>query len=240
VTATAAVSVPAHRERTSIAPLWHTVFMVGIFAWAAASGWYVQRAARVDPNYAGLHAPPLAIYSYLIVFEWVTVALVWIGVRRRGVRVRDLVAGRWESGRDFATDAALGVAVWAIWIGILKFARLMFGPESAAQVLPQPSRIIEIALWIGVSISAGFCEEVVFRGYFQRQFQTLTGNEVIGVLLQALVFSLGHSYEGTMSVVTITALALLFGFLAMWRQSLRAAMLGHAWTDVAAGLFSIG
>lgn len=238
--ATAAVTLPARRERKTIAPLWHTAFMVAIFGWVAWSGWYVQRAALSNPGNPALHAPPVSMYSYLIVFEWITVGLVWFGVRRRGVRVRDLVAGRWESIGDFAADAALGVAAWAVWIGILNFARFVFGPESAAQVVPQPSHLVEIALWIGVSISAGFAEEVVFRGYFQRQFEALTGSEVVAVFLQALVFSLGHSYEGTMTIVTITALALLFGFLAMWRQNLRAAMLGHAWTDIAAGLFSIG
>jgi membrane protease YdiL (CAAX protease family) len=238
--ATAAVSVPQPRERTSIAPLWHTVFMVAIFGWVAYSGWYVQRAAALNPHNPALHAPPVSMYSSLIVFEWITVGLVWLGVRRRGVRVRDLVGGRWASINDFAADAVYGIAVWAIWIGILSFARFVFGPESATQVVPQPSGLLEVALWIGVSISAGFCEEVVFRGYFQRQFDAWTGSEVAAVLMQALVFSLGHSYEGTMSIVTITALALLFGFLTMWRKNLRAAMLGHAWTDLAAGLLSIG
>jgi hypothetical protein len=76
-----------------------------------------------------------------------------------------------------------------------------------------------------VAVSAGFCEELVFRGYFQRQFLALTGSAGAAVALQALVFGVGHSYEGAWAVAKITAYGILFGLLAAWRRSLRPGML---------------
>ena len=83
-----------------------------------------------------------------------------------------------------------------------------------------------------VALSAGFCEELVFRGYFQRQFHALTGSAAAAVGLQALVFGVGHFYEGAWAVAQITAYGLLFGLLAAWRKSLRPGMLAHAWSDI--------
>src|SRR6266850_8496454 len=46
-----------------------------------------------------------------------------------------------------------------------------------------PHRGAEIAVWIALSITAGICEETVFRGYLQRQFMALTKSVPAGILL---------------------------------------------------------
>ena len=37
----------------------------------------------------------------------------------------------------------------------------------------------------------------------------------------------------------VVAFGLLFGLVALWRKSLRAGMIGHAWGDIMSGLFGI-
>lgn len=56
-----------------------------------------------------------------------------------------------------------------------------------------PSKIF---LWLLVSLAAGFCEELVFRGYLQRQFHAATGSIAAAVALPAIVFGLVHTYQG--------------------------------------------
>ena len=94
---------------------------------------------------------------------------------------------------------------------------------------------MEISLWIALSISAGFCEELVFRGYLQRQFAALTGSNVIGLLLQAALFGVSHGYQGVAATVTIALFGVVYGSLALWRRSLRPGMIAHAWSDIWAG-----
>jgi membrane protease YdiL (CAAX protease family) len=85
-------------------------------------------------------------------------------------------------------------------------------------------------------LSAGFCEEVVFRGYLQRQFQALWGNTALAITAQAVIFGISHGYQGLRNVVVITVFGALFGILAHWRRSLAPGIAAHAWTDIVAGL----
>jgi membrane protease YdiL (CAAX protease family) len=83
-----------------------------------------------------------------------------------------------------------------------------------------------------MSMTAGFCEELVFRGYFQKQFLALTRSAAFAVLAQAVLFGICHWYQGVKQVILISALGALYGILAQWRKSLRPGMISHAWSDV--------
>jgi membrane protease YdiL (CAAX protease family) len=99
-----------------------------------------------------------------------------------------------------------------------------------------PQSRLEIFLWILTAITAGICEEIIFRGYFQKQFCAWTGNVPAGVLLSAAVFGAGHIYQGWRPAIIIAVYGLLFGILAEMRKSLRPGMITHAWHDGFAGL----
>jgi membrane protease YdiL (CAAX protease family) len=99
-----------------------------------------------------------------------------------------------------------------------------------------PQSPVEIALWIALSVTAGICEETIFRGYLQKQFIAWTGSIPTGIFLSAAVFGLGHIYQGVRSTLVITVYGLLFGILAQWRSSLRPGMIAHALNDTVGGL----
>jgi membrane protease YdiL (CAAX protease family) len=94
---------------------------------------------------------------------------------------------------------------------------------------------LAITLWLALSVSAGFCEEAVYRGYLQKQFQALSGNAIFALLAQAILFGIGHIYQDYKPVLVISILGLEYGLLAHWRRNLRSAMLSHAWSDAVAG-----
>ena len=85
-------------------------------------------------------------------------------------------------------------------------------------------------------LTAGFCEEAIFRGYLQKQFHALTGSAAIAVLAQAILFGIAHGYQGLKNVIVITVLGLLYGLLALARGILRPGMIAHVWSDVYGGL----
>jgi len=84
-------------------------------------------------------------------------------------------------------------------------------------------------------LSAGFCEEVAFRGYFQKQFETMTRSSTAGVILQGILFGISHGYQGLRAIIMIILFGFLYGILALWRKSLRPGMVLHAWSDIYAG-----
>jgi hypothetical protein len=99
-----------------------------------------------------------------------------------------------------------------------------------------PKGALGFSLWLVLSVSAGICEEFVFRGYLQRQFSALARNAAAGIVLSAIVFSVGHLYEGVVKAGVIGVFGILLGTLAYARRSLAPGMLAHAWHDIFAGL----
>ena len=104
-----------------------------------------------------------------------------------------------------------------------------------AELAPANGR--EIAAWALLCLIVGFSEEVVFRGYLQRQFIGWTrGSAAWGVIASAIVFGAAHAYQGLRGIVLLSVFGALFGALAVYRRSLRAGVFAHAGHDLLAGL----
>lgn len=178
-------------------------------------------------------------YLSVIALEWGLVATVRGAVNDRGIKLRDLIGVRWGNWKDVVRDIAICIPFLIVWESSARLMHRLLGPDQAKSIgslLPQSS--VEVALWIAVSISAGICEEIVFRGYFQKQLTAYTHSLVGGVLLQGIVFGLNHSYQGFKQVVLISVLGVLYGWFAAWRGNLRSNMIAHAWTDIWSGWLS--
>jgi membrane protease YdiL (CAAX protease family) len=175
-------------------------------------------------------------YLGLMAGEWAVVLLL---ARRFGPnRLREWIGGAWHSPGSVALDVGLGAALWLAWrLWSQALSRLPFlgAPAHVAGLLPRGP--LEIALWIPLSITAGFAEELIFRGWLQGLLATRTGSRWLGLLLQGLLFGALHLYEGAAACVRIACFGLLFGVVALWRQSLRPGMIAHAATDIVSGLF---
>jgi hypothetical protein len=111
------------------------------------------------------------------------------------------------------------------------------GAGHAASISPLvPRGVAEGVLWVLLSVSAGISEELVFRGYLQRQLTAFTGRTSLALLLQVTVFGIAHGYQGVQACLVIAIYGALFTLLALWRKSLSPGMIAHAWTDIAGGL----
>lgn len=222
-------------ERRLIAPAWHTVVLVSIlagFSFASA------RSANLTPvmsrygRYAG--------YVQVMILEWIMVVFVWYGIRRSGVRLRDLVGGKWSGIGAVIRDVGIAVGFLIVVSGGILNAMshlLKAVPNQAIRNL-LPRGHTEIALFLALAATAGFCEEVIFRGYLQRQFAAITRSATGGILVQALAFGTGHLYQGWKYMAIIAVFGILFGLLAEWRRSLRPGMIAHALQDGVVGLLA--
>ena len=181
-------------------------------------------------------------YLATLVYEWVLAAAVLWGIALRRVPLRVLV-GDWQSNRKaWLRDLALGLAFW-VWsavvlaaIGFLLTLAHLKLPASTVAALA-PADLGELLLFLVLSLSAGFCEELLFRGYFQQQCTRLARGRVwVGVAASSLLFGLAHLYEGAAGVISITIFGAMFSVLAIRRRSLRPGMIAHAWHDALSGL----
>ena len=214
----------------------HLIGFLLIGVGVAALGFLAQHAPTGEGPAAGgqlaSHGKAIPIYLTAIFMDWALLYYCWVGVHRRGGTLETLSGGRWKTWKSVAIDLGIALPFWVLWEGTAYGVYRLLGSSSAKTVdslLPQS--LLEILIWIAASITAGVCEEMAFRGYLQRQFHALSGNVVIAVLVQGLVFGLFHSYQGWKNVVIISVLGVLYGALAAWRGNLRINILTHAWTD---------
>lgn len=209
------------------APL-HTVALVALLAGYAVWGKIRAEQLRAAPN-----PNHLRLYLSMGLGEWVLFGFAWWGCS-----ARVLLGPRWRSLRQVLADfgiaavfwisAAMVLAILARLLGVTPFVR-------EAQFL-LPHGPAEQAAWVAVSVSAGICEEAIFRGYLQQQFIFWTRQVPAGILLSAALFGAGHIYQGSRSAVLIAAYGSMFGILAHWRGTVRPGMIAHAWQDSLAGL----
>lgn len=187
--------------------------------------------AAVNPNRVNL-------YAHLFLLEWIMLALVILGVRLHGSPISVVLGDRWQSTRQALRDIGIAAAFWLV-SGLLLFALVWLlrinGLDRNVQfVFPQGR--LQIIAWIVLSITAGICEEAIFRGYLQRQFIALMKNAPAGIVLSAAAFGAAHAYQGFRMVALISVYGAMFGILAHWRKSVRPGMIVHAWQDSIGGV----
>jgi uncharacterized protein len=225
----------ANPERKLIAPLWHTIVFVLFLIGYAYHG--RTTVSRVE----GMHLQSkVMLYLFMILLELLLVAYVWfLGVRPAGGSFRGLIGGKWNSLGDVLHDIGVAFLFWLVVVVVLVGLQFSIGksPETAKAVfMLAPGSLPEMIAWVILATTAGFCEEFVFRGYLQKQFQAITGSNAAAVAMQAVCFGIAHSYQGVKSMVTITVYGALFGILAIYCKSLRPGMIQHAMQDSFAGL----
>lgn len=207
-----------------VAPVWHTCCLVGVGA--AFAGFFVYADAASGAPGIGR----LPLYVAAIAFEWITFALcLW----RTDAAFKASVARGWESPRAFLVDVFMAATLTAALLGIALAAGRILGPGGWGSVRGMlPASRLEIAVWIVMALSAGICEETVFRGYLQQQLSGWTGSVTVGILGQGVIFGLGHAYQGPKKMVLIGTWGCVFGVFAWLRKGLRPNMLAHAAIDL--------
>jgi membrane protease YdiL (CAAX protease family) len=217
-------TVIASRTHLTIALLIVTaVTLLGIQQ-ASSLGAVRPEASRVIP------------YLSLIGLQLLWVRFIHFGLKPRGHSLAELTGGRWSSARDVFMDLLFGTIGFFAAAGAAEaLTRALSGADAnTAFLLPHGGP--ESLLWVLVSVTAGVCEEIVFRGYLQRQFAALTGSVTAGILLQAIAFGISHGYQGLAPMAITGSYGLVLGVLAWWRGNVRASALAHAATDIIGGL----
>jgi uncharacterized protein len=226
---TAALTQPVPRQYNRIAAPLHTVIVLAVEAALAYSA-----QLRTAQMHAVDHAGRMRMYERTIFVEWLVMALVIVGVRLHGSSLSVVFGERWRSLRQVFTD--VGIALTFLIVSVLVLSVLgghNKGPDASTAFL-FPRGCAEVSIWILVSLTAGICEEALYRGYLQRQFMAFTKSAAIGIVLSAAAFGAAHAYQGWGHVAQIGMLGLMLGVLAYWRGTVRPGMISHAAQDILA------
>jgi membrane protease YdiL (CAAX protease family) len=147
-----------------------------------------------------------------------------------------------------ATAGYLGGTAVAVAVTVPIILRLGGEPAGYRQIqklvrpmqslLPRTNR--ERGVFVGVALTAGVCEELLFRGFL---FAWLVYGPLglsfnAGVVVSAVVFGAGHAYQGRYGVVVTALFGWIMGQTAISTHSLVAPMVMHTLVDLRAIVFA--
>jgi uncharacterized protein len=216
-----------------IAPLWHTRALVALLLVAPFAGLLL---APVSSPPAG----PRGLAAYL---PSVLVSVGLAGfVSRWGLPksiLAQLLGETWRSWGKALGDVTLAaVASVVVLAADAALVRALGAPESVAAHAFLPQTLEDRLLWSLVALAAGVGEELVYRGYLQRQLTVSCRSRAAGVVLQSLLFGVAHGEQGGAVVARFALYGAALGVLALVRRSLLPGILAHVALDVYAGLSS--
>jgi len=206
------------------AVLWVVATIVGpLLLYWFASGWYIG-IWYARTGHQGPPLPDVMVQAMMIGLPpalWVAVILWWVMHRRRA-RFSELYNTHSKSlSMDLATGALLG-ALWVLAYGLLDVVSWskMFalgGPKFAS--LP-------------ASLSAGFCEEFLYRGFLFWIIAAAGGGSAAKIIVGSIAFGLAHCFWGPWGMAWTTGLGVTFGLIVLWRGSVWPAVVAHTLLDL--------
>jgi len=101
---------------------------------------------------------------------------------------------------------------------------------------------LPVAVILPLAIFVGIWEELAFRGFLLGRVRAALPQrpwrDGAAVAVTAVLFSLGHGYQGPLGLLQTGMVGLVLGALTVWRGSLWPAVIAHAGID-GFGLFAI-
>jgi membrane protease YdiL (CAAX protease family) len=133
----------------------------------------------------------------------------------------------------------LVLAVYAQVFYIRVVARTAEGRTQLRQSMSGPLHMLprtpkERGLWILLSLTAGFCEELLYRGFMPAYLAHIFPGVplLIAIIIAAVLFGVGHIYQKLTGVLGTGVMGLVFGLLYFFTGSLLLPMIVHALFDM--------
>ena len=173
-----------------------------------------------------------------ILFQWAIFLLNYggvytertglIGVGLKRIRALDFA---WAAAFLAAANLLLSGLAWLLaQIGLPMPGEIQFLiPEDAA------GRVV----WVLVSFTAGFCEEVGFRGYLMTRLRLIGRFQswLVPTIVSALIFGACHAYQGWPGFIVLSIYGAMFSLLYIRTGSLWPCIIAHSMQDLGALIF---
>ena len=216
--------------RPAIAHWTHTAALLAVLAITAIAG-----HARVE-SAAYLDSSRIPRYTASIITEWLLLGAVIAGIY---VRRNFFAAAIFKRIPGVAQTLGLGLAVYittAVVIGVVRglltLTRIPHEVNLQVILAMAPHSALEFMLWTLLSLTAGICEELVFRGYLLQQLSAWTRSPITAIVLTGLLFGSVHAYEGLGAILPLAALGIIYGVVVRYTQGdLRPVIVAHFLQD---------
>jgi len=182
----------------------------------------------------------LALYAATMGFQWILAGVVaWRGVAR-GLGVRDfgLASDRWM---ELVLAGMIGgVAIGGVqWLNLRRIGKMEGKAPTLLRKLARgllPVSLIEFLPYSALAITAGICEEFLYRGFALASLAKDGFPVWLAVFVTSVLFGLAHAYQGKAGVFTTALFGVVLALVRLGFDSLVPVMMWHAALDLAAGI----
>ena len=137
---------------------------------------------------------------------------------------------------------AIGVGIFVMLAQVIYVATVLRNTDKLTEIKEHigelsnlaPQTPAEIRLFDMVSITAGVCEEILYRGLLLATLVSLVGTWP-AVAITSLIFGLGHAYQGISGIVKTGLVGLVLAWLTVSSGSLFIAIVLHTIIDLTSG-----
>jgi uncharacterized protein len=180
----------------------------------------------------------LSLYLSTIMFQWLAAGFAGWRAWAHGFTTEQL--GLSPPGSKAVLIGVFGAAVLGglQWLNLRRVGRLP--AESRGQLQKLSERILprtqgETLCFLALALTAGICEEFLYRGFAMAAFARANLPGWLIVFVSAVLFGLAHLYQGRSGFVSTAILGVLFGIARLTWQSLACVVTWHCAVDVVAG-----
>jgi membrane protease YdiL (CAAX protease family) len=181
----------------------------------------------------------LALYASTIAFQWFAVAVVAWRAWAHGFTAAQLGLTVQDKTRILVASVVGAATIAAFqWLNLRRAGKLPREARGPLQALAErilPQSTMEMLPYLALAITAGLCEEFLYRGFAMAVLLHVGLQAWVVVLLTSVLFGLAHSYQGRGGMVMTLLIGLLLGTSRIAYDSLVPAIFWHSAVDVVAG-----
>jgi len=181
----------------------------------------------------------LILYASTIAFQWLAVAVVAWRAWAHGFTASQLGLTIHDRTRILVASIAGAATIAALqWLNLRRVGRIPVGARGPIQVIAErilPQSTVELLPYLALAITAGLCEEFLYRGFAMVVLIHVGLQTWAVVLLSSALFGLAHSYQGRGGIVMTMLIGIILGLGRIAFDSLIPAIFWHSAVDVVAG-----
>src|SRR5260221_1017048 len=181
----------------------------------------------------------LILYASTIAFQWFAVAVVAWRAWAHGFTAFQLGLTIHDRTRILVAAIAGAATIAALqWLNLRRVGRIPVEARGSLQAIAErilPQSTVELLPYLALAITAGLCEEFLYRGFAMAVLVHVGLQAWAAVLVSSVLFGLAHSYQGRGGMVMTLLIGLVLGSSRLTYDSLVPAIFWHSAVDVVAG-----
>jgi membrane protease YdiL (CAAX protease family) len=185
-------------------------------------------------------AERVSLYLSTVVFQWLAAGVAGWRASARGFSAAQLgLAIDGLRTPVVAGMAGAGVIATLQWLNLRRIGQLGTRKPQILRALAErilPQSRLELVPFLMLAVTAGICEEFLYRGFAMAAFARAGLPAWSAVLVSSALFGLAHLYQGSGGFLSTMILGALFGGMRIAYDSLVPVVLWHVAVDVVAGV----